>query len=217
MAKIDKDYFNVNEGIKANSVDDVLEPNEEVLLRLVPDKRDYVLESIFKGLPVALIWGGFDVFFIIMLVNSGALKEAGWLALFIIGFFAIHLFPLWAYIAQIVRRVAGFKNIEYVFTDHRLIVRSGLIGIDFKFFFYTGIESVTVKVGIWDRLFKVGDIYVKDQLQTAVLEDIHNPYAYSAKLQGIIQDIKADVAYPNDLRPKENHGYETKYKGKNRD
>ncbi|MBS6262404.1 MAG: hypothetical protein KH549_04560 [Clostridium sp.] len=26
-------------------------------------------------------------------------------------------------------------------------------------------------------------------------------------------DIYADVMYPNDLRPKENHGYRTKYRG----
>ena len=35
-------------------------------------------------------------------------------------------------------------------------------------------------------------------------------YQLVKKLQ---KDIYSDVMYPNDLRPEENHGYRTKYKG----
>ena len=49
--------------------------------------------------------------------------------------------------------------------------------------------------------------------QSAVLNNIENPYFYLSKLQKITLDIKADIQYPNDLRPKENHGYNTEYKG----
>lgn len=211
MAKIDKEFFDINEGIKANKIEDLLSEDEEVLLRLKPDKKDYIMESIFKGLPVVLIWGGFDAFFIYMLVSSGALNEMGFMALFIIGFFLIHLFPVWMYVANIVRKVASYKNIEYVFTEKRIIIRTGVI-VDYKMLYYADISSVVVKVGLWDRMFKVGDLYITTVNQNAVLEDIHSPYQYADKIQEIVRDLKADMEFPNDLRPEENHGYNTKYK-----
>ncbi|MCR5348626.1 MAG: PH domain-containing protein [Bacilli bacterium] len=216
MARIDSDFFKIddNAAIKVNAVEDVLTEDEEVLLRLTPDRRDYILESIFKGLPFVLLWVAFDVFAITMMVNSGAFAHMGAIIFLIIGFFALHLLPVWLYVAGIVRRIGGYKNVEYVFTDRRLIIRSGLVGIDFKFFYYSDITSVDVKVGLWDRMFKVGDIYVKSTTQAAVLEDVHNPYQYGAKIQELIQDIKTDISYPNALRPDENPGYGTKYNKK---
>lgn len=214
MANIDENYFNPDEGIKQNQVEDILEEGETILQRLKPDRTDYILEAIFKGLPIALLWAAFDTFAIIMMFSSGAFAEmGGWMALFIIGFFGLHLIPVWLYVGGIIKRVAGYKNIEYVITDKRIIIRSGLIGIDFRYFYYSAIQSVTVKVGLWDRLFKVGDLYLTATNQAAVLEDIKNPYFFGTKIEKIVQDIKADISYPNDLRPEENHGYNTKYKG----
>ena len=60
---------------------------------------------------------------------------------------------------------------------------------------------------------KVGDVYIKAVDSASVLYDIKNPYQITAKLQKITMDIKTDVYYPNALRPDENPGYNTKYKG----
>ena len=211
MANIDKEFFKVDESIKQNEIKNILGEEEEVLLTLKPERKVYVAESILKGLPVALLWGGIDAFVIYTLIASGALQEVGMMAGFLIGFFTIHLIPVWLYFAQVIKRVMGYKNLSYAFTDKRIIVRSGLVGIDFKFIYYTDIDSVDVKVGILDRLFKVGDLYVKSNTQTAVLDDIKSPYIYGDKIQEIVRDLKADMLYPNDLRPEENNGYKTKY------
>lgn len=200
--------------MKKNAVKDILEPEETVLLKLQPDRKDYVLESCFKGLPLVLVWAGFDTFFILMMIRSGFFNEASFLVIgLIIGFFALHLIPVWLFIANLVKRIGGYKNVEYVFTDKRIILRSGIIGIDFKIIYYSEIASVDVKVGLWDRMFKVGDIHITYASGVAVLEDVHHPYEYSTKIQKIAQDIRSDMQYPNDLRPEENHGYNTKYKG----
>ena len=61
-------------------------------------------------------------------------------------------------------------------------------------------------------MFKVGDLYFTAHNQSAVLMDIEKPYFFLNKLQKITLDIKTDIHYPNDLRPSENHGYNTKYK-----
>ena len=214
MANIDEEYFNLDENIKQNKIEDILMSNESVLVRLKPDKKTYILETIFKGLPLALFWGGFDAFFIFMMVHNNVFAQMGYtFILFMVFFFAIHLIPVWLYIAKAIKKIAEYKNVEYVFTDKRVIIRSGVIGIDFKTMMYEEIVSVVVKVGLFDRIFKVGDLYIKTESQTGCIEDIKSPYQYSSKIQKIVQDIKADINYPNDLRPEENHGYNTKYKG----
>jgi len=213
MPKIDENYFKVENPMKQNAVEDILEKDEKILQRLKPNAKVIRLEAIFKGMPLALLWFSIDAIFIVTMFATGAVEEAPWMIAFMIGFFALHLLPVWLYIANLIKKLAGYKNIEYVFTDKRIIIRSGLVGIDFKSIYYTSLESVNLKVGLFDRLFKVGDIYLKANTQTAVLEDIENPYVYLSKLQKIALDIKSDIYYPNDLRPSENHGYQTEYKG----
>lgn len=211
MAKLDKDYFQIEEGMKQNEVKDILSDDEEVLVNLKPNRKVYLLESIFKGLPVVLIWLAADTFAITMIASTGTNYEP-WLIAFFIFFFALHLIPVWIYIYSIIKVIVSYKNLEYVFTDKRIIVRSGLIGIDFKYVYYYEINSVTVNVGLFDRMFKVGDIIIKSNNQVVKVNDISYPYKYSNKIQEIVRDLKADMAFPNDLRPNENHGYNTKYK-----
>lgn len=213
MANIDQDYFQLDENIKQNKIEDILTEGETILVRLKPDRKTYVLESIFKGLPLALVWLGFDAFFIFMLITQNVAEHiGGWFIAFMILFFGIHLIPVWLFVYNLIKKLAGYKNLEYVFTDKRIIIRSGIIGVDFKFIYYEEIQSVLVKVGVFDRLFKVGDLYIKTESQTGIIEDIKAPYQYSTKIQKIAQDIKTDINYPNDLRPDENHGYNTKLK-----
>ena len=210
---IDENYFKTDNPMKQNSVEDILSKDEKILQRLKPNKRVLLLESVFKGLPVVLLWVAFDTFFIVMMIVTGAFKENPGLIPAVIAFFALHLLPLWLYILNIIKTMAGAKNIEYVFTDKRIIIRSGVIGIDFKNIYYTDVQGINCRVGIFDRIFKVGDLYIKALNQSAVLMNIETPYFYLQKLQKITLDIKTDIQYPNDLRPKENHGYNTEYKG----
>lgn len=214
MVEIDKDYFNIDDAkaINANEVSDILEKDEEILLETTPDKKDYILEAVFKSLPVTLLWLGVDIFFIVMLCFNPEFTKQGLVIFFIIVFFALHLLPVWMYVARIIKRVAEFKNIKYVFTDKRVIARSGLIGIDYKFVYYNEINSVDVKVGVLDRILKVGDINITSNNKVVILEDIKNPYQIANKVQGITRDIKTDMLFPNDLRPSTNHGYKTKLK-----
>lgn len=210
---IDENYFKTNNPMKQNTIEDILSEDEAILQRLKPNRKVLLLEALFKGLPFVLLWVAFDSFFIIMMIVTGAFKENPYLIIFVVAFFALHLLPLWMYIINIVKTMAGSKNIEYVFTNRRIIVRSGVIGIDFKTIYYTDVEGINCRVGILDRMFKVGDLYIKAHDQSAVLMNIETPYFFLEKLQKITLDIKTDIQYPNDLRPKENHGYKTDYKG----
>lgn len=209
MARINENYFKMENEMQANKVEDILEKGEKILLRTKPNKKAHIWSAILKMLPIVLLWVAFDGFAIAMVIKSGEIK--GGLIAFLIIFFAFHLIPVWLWVANIVQAVAGYKNIEYVFTDKRVIVRSGIVGIDFKNVYYSEIEGVNLRVGLLDRLFHVGDVYIQSMKQSTILHDISNPYFILSRLQKITLDIKTDINYPNDLRPETNHGYNTKY------
>lgn len=209
--QIDEKYFQPN-GSQFNTIEDVLNEDEKILWRAKPNRAAHIWAAVLKMLPIALLWLVVDsvfIFFISQGFSRGEIPK-GILA-FIIPFFLIHLAPVWIWIANIVKSVAELKNIEYAITDRRIIIRSGVVGIDFKFFEYTQIDSVNVKVGLTDRIFKVGDIYINSSVNSGVLYDIENPYDLGRKLQKVTLDIKSDINYPNALRPDENPGYKTNY------
>ena len=211
MVKINKQYFKIESNMKANKVEDILDKDESVLLRTKPNKKAYIFASFIKMFPFAFIWAIFDGFALGMVCKY--VKEIPpsviW---YIVLFFLFHLIPVWIWLGGIIKAALEFKNIEYVFTEKRIILRNGIIGIDFQNIYYSEIEDISLEVGILDRILKVGDIYIDSKKQSACLYDIANPYIILSKLQKITLDIKTDIHFPNDLRPGTNHGYKTKQK-----
>ena len=198
--------------MQKNNIDDIIDSNEKVLWRSKPNAKSYVLAAMFKMLPIAVVWLIFDgtcLFFISKGMINGDVPLA--ILGFIIPFFLLHLAPVWIWIAKTVKAAREVKNLEYAITDKRIVIRSGVIGIDFKFINYTEIDSVNVRVGIIDRIFRVGDIYINSSVNAGVLWDVENPYKIGNALQKVTLDIKSDIHYPNSLRPDCNSGYKTDY------
>lgn len=117
------------------------------------------------------------------------------------------------------------KNILYVITDKRVIIQSGLIGLDYTTVDFDKIQSMSVNVGVVDKLLKENTGSINIYSGTLVsgkhgvysvphsLNIIDDPYTVFEKLKKVSHDIKSDIEYPNDLRPKSNPGYNTEYKG----
>lgn len=209
--KIDEKYFYEN-ALQKNTIEDVLNSDEKVLWQGKPNAKSYVLAAMLKMLPIAIIWlliDGFVLTAIITGMVKGQMPTS--ILWFVVPFFLLHLLPVWIWIANTVKAVREVKNLEYAVTDKRVIIRSGLIGIDFKFINYTEIDSVNIKVGIIDRIFKVGDIYINSSVNSGVLWDVSDPYGIGRALQKVTTDIKSDIHYPNALRPENNPGYKTGY------
>lgn len=198
--QIDEKYFQQSK--RDDSLDSVLESDEKILFRSKPNKTAYILAAVLKMLPIAVVWLCFDAAFLTLIgvgIKGGGVPAK--LLGFIVPFFVVHLTPVWIWISRIVKSAIEIKNIEYAFTDKRVIVRSGVIGIDFKFFYYDKIESVVAKVGLTDKICKVGDIYVTAAGTAGVIFDQSDPYGLATKLQKIANDARADLYYPNALRP----------------
>lgn len=209
--KIDEKYFYDN-AMQKNSIEDVLNNDEKVLWQGKPNAKSYVLAAMLKMLPIAIIWLIFDGAFIFF-ITAGMIKGdiPTFILAFIIPFFLLHLTPVWIWLGGIIKAAREVKNLEYAITDRRIIIRSGVIGIDFKFINYTEVDSVNVKVGLIDKIFKVGDIYINSSVNSGVLWDISDPYGIGRALQKVTTDIKSDIHYPNALRPDNNPGYKTEY------
>lgn len=77
--------------------------------------------------------------------------------------------------------------------------------------YYADVSNVNVRVGLSDKIFKVGDIYITGTFKAQVLWDVEKPYEVATALQKVVHDIKTDTYFPNELRPDVNRGYETRY------
>ena len=112
------------------------------------------------------------------------------------------------------------KNTEYAITDKGIYSTNGCFSKQYNFKPFTDLSHVYIHRGIFDQFFNVGDVQLTTNQFTnkgtpAVIalnsiSDYANVYRLVKKLQ---RDIYADTMYPNDLRPEENHGYRTKYRG----
>ncbi len=210
MSGLNENFFKIDETKDYREIGSILAEGEQVLWQGKPKRSAFILNRILTMLPIALLWLAFDSGFIVMLCLMGASMPTP-IVIVLCVFFAFHLLPVWIWISHVVTANRQHKNLEYAFTDKRIIIKSGIIGIDFKNIYYADIGSVNLKVGIIDRLCKVGDIYIKSRGGAAVLYDLENCYFLVNKLQEIALDLKTDTYFPNDLRPEGNKGHRTKY------
>ena len=204
-------YENMNSEFVPMNLEKIIVEGEEVIWSGKPKKSAFIINKVLTMLPIAIIWLLFDSGFIIAFLSSG---ETGMLW-FIVPFFAFHLMPVWIWLSNVLTANKKWKNTEYAITDKRIIISSGFIGMDYQSIYYKDIENVHLKISVIDKILKVGDIYfdTTDKVKPAFL-DVENAYEIYPKLQKVVLDIQTDIEFPNNLRPKENDGYNTKYNKK---
>ena len=215
MGTYDEKYFKPNSDMKHNRIEDLITADEQILWRGKPKKSAFLWGSICKMMPLALVWLLFDGAFLAIMITNNIFAEMP--PVFIVAlcvFFAFHLLPVWLWLKNVLTANHAHKNLEYAVTQKRVLIRSGIIGIDVQSIYYADIESVNLKVGIIDRILKVGDIYLTGKVKAQVLWDIENPYDTVRFLQEVVHDMKTDTFYPNAYRPDANEGYPTKYEKK---
>ena len=112
------------------------------------------------------------------------------------------------------------KNMEYLITDKRVLIKSGFIGSQVINIMMKDISGVAVHKGVLDAIFKVGDVYISSsgimpgkQSYANSIIDIEDAETVMQLIQKTAYDMQADISYPNAFRPEENDGYNTKYKG----
>lgn len=186
---------------------------ETILYEGKPDKKCFIFESIFNPLmPFAIVWAIFDMSFFRM--------SMGGMSFVIIPFLLLHMMPVWIYLAGVIFSVRKYKNTYYIVTDHAVYVSGGIFTMNLETKTFAELSRVNLHRGIFDQIFHVGDVLITTNQFTRkgmpAVMGINSISEYSKVFQlvkKLQKDIYSDIMYPNDLRPEENHGYRTKYRG----
>lgn len=198
--------------------------NERILWEGKPDKKCFLLESVFNPfLPFALIWGLIDFGFI----NKALGSASSGMGSFIIPFFLLHLMPVWLYLGGVLFSIRKYRNTNYAVTDRGIYVSGGVFALTCEMKPFAEIAHINIHRGIFDQRLGVGDVISEcghgslsapgsapsaSRTSTGIsicdIPDYEKVYKLVKNLQ---TDIYADTMYPNDLRPSSNHGYNTTY------
>jgi len=202
----------------------VISDGEKILWQGRPNKLVYMARTFASLIlpigimaPVFVWWGG------------GVLISIPAMRYIVAAVFTLSLFaPLYRFLV--------YKYLVYIITDKRIILQRGLIGRDFDFVDYDKVESAGVSVGIFDKVMgqNTGTVSVYANRLQAVsnsykdvsgrthrstgtvnvpftLDFIVDPYGVFNMFKKTSFDIKADINFPNALRPEKNDGYDTSY------
>ena len=199
--------------------------DESIMYAGKPNKKCFIFESIFNPLlPFALVWGIIDFGVIGFSMSS---KEEG-IAFFMIHFMLLHLMPVWIYLGGVLLTFRRYRNTFYIVTDKAIYTSEGAFSKRYRTKPFAELSHVDLHRGIFDQWFNVGDIVTtSSQVGTITaggtarasasagitINSISNYIEVYNIVKKLQQDIYTDVMYPNDLRPKSNHGYNTKYRG----
>lgn len=202
--------------------------NEQILWSGKPNKKCFILESIFNPMLIfALIWAAFDSAFIGATVFGGDSE----MLMFVLVFMLFHLMPVWIYLGGVLTSVIKYKNTEYIITDRAIYISGGVFTYTTEMKPLAELSHVNVHRGIWDQIIGVGDVITVCAHNTMTSQysssgnssqahshgmnicDIAD-YEYVFKLIRDMQtDVYSDTMYPNAFRPEANPGYRTRYTG----
>lgn len=196
--------------------------NERIVWSGRPKKSCFVLECIFNPMLIfAFIWFMFDFMFISQIFSSdlSELDSSVWM---FVGFFALHLMPVWIYLGGVIFSFRKLKNTEYAITDKGIYSTNGCFSKQYNFKPFTDLSHVYIHRGIFDQWLGVGDVISECHHYAAVrsnsrhsdnftISDIPDYVEVCNIIKKYQTDIYADTQFPNDYRPQSNHGYNTNY------
>ena len=200
-----------------NDLKRLVNENEKILYEGRPNKKCFIFESIFNPLlPFALIWAIIDIGFF---GRAMLASEDVSLLSFVIPFMLLHMMPVWIYLGGVLLTIRRYKNTNYVVTDRAIYVSGGTFAKTFNNKSFGELSHINLHRGIFDQWFGVGDV-IATSAQNSVggpavisINSISNYDEVYKMIKKVQTDIYTDIMYPNDKRPKENHGYNTEYKG----
>ena len=136
-------------------------------------------------------------------------------------FMLIHMMPLWVGLGNMIRLIFVYRNTYFCYTDKRVIIKTGFMGVDYKIKDFYNIGNIEVNVGPLENILGVGTIRIDEEIVKTNnnssrrvgnrLYGIQRPYEVFKDLKEVVMDIKTDINYPNEYRPDVNKGYNTRY------
>ena len=191
----------------------VLTAGETILWRGKPKRGAFIATKSLSMLPIAIVWLILDLNLI------GNAFSGGQMLSFMIPFFALHLMPVWIWLANAITAGRRWKNTNYYVTSRRIIIQGGFWQVNETSLFYKDLRNAQLRIGFLDKLFHTGDIVFdsgiignRKQNRGPVFVDLDNAREVYRRVQKIILDMQTDIEFPNAYRPEENPGYQTQYR-----
>ncbi|RLE94439.1 MAG: hypothetical protein DRN04_03355 [Thermoprotei archaeon] len=131
----------------------ILEKDEKILWIGRPRGAPFIL----KGLVVVPLMVFFGALPILVVPLYEVITEPP--VLLFLAFW--EFFPTLTIFGVTVYPVLLLRNILYVITDKHVIVRKGVIGIDFDILNLELVQQVNIDVGIWDKIYSTGTLVVQ--------------------------------------------------------
>lgn len=204
-------------------IEQMMDSNEKILWRGQPDRLTYTIGNPGYIL-FAFIWGIFDLTILSMFIKvpfqMQEFNEIPQISLFAVVFFIFHMMPVWGAIFGPIYRFFAWNVMEYVLTDKRIYMVSGLIGRDIQNVELYEITQLSVDVGWIEAIRQVGTVRLtpdsgnsntRSSVRGLRLSHIEDPYAVYKQIKQLSLDVTTDHQYPNAYRPAENPGYQTRY------
>jgi len=192
MKKIDEKYFHLDSDKRITKPEDLLTSGEKVLWRGKPKKSSYVLGRSLSLMPIAIIWGLIDFSILGAVFAQGDLP--GFVFLILIGFFALHLMPVWIWLGSVLKAAREMNSIQYMITNKRIIEIRGrhskYFNAEIKL---NEVQNIELKTSIIDRILRVGDIYISaEKSKTVILFDIPNSEFIRERIEQLIHDTNEE-------------------------
>lgn len=135
--------FNMNEILQ------ILEPTEKVIYEGKPEFIPYIIANVYY-IPIITIILVFIILYFGDIFFSDPVDIAFLLVMFL-GFI---------FILQIIISALSYVFTHYAITNKRAILKSGIIGRDFRSIDHDRMQNVSVDVGILGVIFSVGDLNI---------------------------------------------------------
>ncbi len=173
-----------------------LNAGEILLWQGKPKKSAFIFTKSVTLLPIAIVWLLFDSEIIISSISEGEFLY------FILPFFALHLMPVWIWLANLISAKRRWKNTTYYITNHRIIIQGGFFAVNESSVFYKEIRNVDLRIGFFNKLFHSGNICFDTTAESgSTFEHLENANDVYNRIQPIVYDMQRDTEYPNSLRP----------------
>ena len=203
--------------MKESRITNAIGPNETILWQGGPDKKCFILESIFNQmLPFSILWCAIDMFVLVCVMNSMTPDPEAdepppdvtqFLPILLFIFF--HMMPVWLYLGGIISSIIKHKSVEYAFTNSAIYIVEGGLTVSLRRLEYTNIEYIDYKRGVFDTILGVGDIVFhryskysypsnsRNNMNPFMFKDIHDfEYVYR-RVTTMLQKNKMPESFDN--------------------
>lgn len=186
-----------------------LEEDENIIWQCKPDKSAMKKSLIFRGLPFVLLWIAFDALMLYFIISgfisrfvSGNSGIDITLIFFVLGFFIVHMLPVWMWLRNIFTINKKYNNSSYVLSDKRVIIKDATAKYKFREVYLEDIKEVKASAGRKG----VGTVFIYANTQAYIM-----PYLIDAELvkEKITQHISLTAKELDDELEEEEEGGST--------